>query len=34
MALLLVGGFEEKAAIEGSERLNDAYSLGSSLQNI
>lgn len=32
--MVLVGGFEEKAAIEGSERLNDAYSLGSSLQNI
>ena len=30
--MVLVGGVEEKAAIKGSERLNEAYSLGASLE--
>ncbi len=30
--MVLVGGVEEKAAIKGSERLNEAYSLGLGLE--
>ena len=32
LALLLVGGVEEKAAIKGNDKLNEAYSLGLSLE--